>query len=248
MKKSISLFVLLTTLMTLLLTSCGSAGSGEVSYGIGIHKSYEKLDASESSSGKAGVIYTVASTLADKNGKIVKCKIDVIEAVSEVTASGEVEIPSDFKTKRELGDSYVMSTDPGKLKWYEQADAFARLAEGKTLSGVKNMVTGDGTGNGKVISAGCTITVSEFALAIEDSMKNMKDITLENIKTVKDIELKISTKATKTDATDSTDGKVTYTTALRAALVTDDKSVENTDISREITDSFAFDKNGKISK
>ena len=110
------------------------------------------------------------------------------------------------------------------------------------------MVTGDGTGNGKVISAGCTITVSEFALAIEDSMKNMKDITLENIKTVKDIELKISTKATKTDATDSTDGKVTYTTALRAALVTDDKSVENTDISREITDSFAFDKNGKISK
>jgi len=67
-----------------------------------------------------------------------------------------------------------MSTDPGKLKWYEQADAFAKLAEGKTLSGVKNMVTGDGTGNGKVISAGCTITVSEFALAIEDSMKNMK--------------------------------------------------------------------------
>ncbi len=248
MKKSASLIILLSVILTFTLTSCGSKMGGDVSYGIGIHKSYEKMDSSESSPGKAGVVYTVASTLADKRGKIIKCKIDVIEAVSEVTVKGEVKIPTDFKTKRELGDSYVMSTDPNKLKWYEQADAFSKLAEGKTLSGVKNMVTGDGTGNGKVISAGCTITVSEFALAIEDSMKNMKDMKLDNLKSVKDIELKISTKASATNATASSDGKITYTTMLRSSLVSDDKTIDNSDISREITDSFVFSKDGKISK
>ncbi len=247
MKKSISLFILLTLILTFTLISCGRTVGGDVSYGIGIHKSNEKVDGSESSSGKAGVVYTVASTLADKSGKIIKCKIDVIEAVSDVSAKGEVKIPTDFKTKRELGDSYVMSTDPSKLKWYEQADAFAKLAEGKTLSGVKNMVTGDGTGNGKVISAGCTITVSEFALAIEDSMKNMKDLTLDNVKSIKDIELKISTKAAATDATDSADGKVTFSTTVIASLASDDESLKETVISKEISDSFVFDKNGRIS-
>ena len=53
----------------------------------------------------------------------------------------------------------------GKAEWYVQADAFAKQLVGKTASEINGLQAADGHGNDAVISAGCTIYVTDFVKA-----------------------------------------------------------------------------------
>jgi hypothetical protein len=257
MKKIISLiFVLTFVFSTLVLSSCGKKNEGgmndnmgngtdgmnNLKLGVGVHSVMTQKSADGAKNGALDVTYTVAATVFGKDGKIVKCKLDAIETHANFSSSGKAITPSDFKSKQELGDSYVMSDDETKLKWYEQADAFAKMCEGKTVDEVKKLVADGGKGTDDVIKAGCTITVSEFALAVEKSLKDAKDYTAAN---VGDILLSLKVNANITDATDSANGKAELDGVFSAEAKNGNQSIAKAEKTNKA--SLTFDASGKIS-
>ena len=178
MKRILS-FLLLTLILAasaLSAVSCGAAV--EAKLGIGAVVSGASKDATDDASGSANVSVTAAATLFDKNGKLIACDIDVIDAKVTVNADGTYSIPETFKTKRELGDDYGMKMSDDQLEWYEQAHLFERFAKGKTLEEIKNLIDEKGYGKSNVQAAGCTINAFSFVLAIEASVKDQKTVTV----------------------------------------------------------------------
>ena len=105
--------------------------------------------------------YSVA-VLAD--GKVVAAILDTAEAeLKNVTEEG-AESVSFAGTKREQGDDYKMTSGT----WYEQADAYANSAVGKTASDIATLAT-EGV-------AGCTMPYStyDFKAGIEAAVKAAK--------------------------------------------------------------------------
>ena len=245
MKKTVSAVMLFAILISALsMGACGKNKQESAKIGIGIYRDLSAEDASGTKNGSVNAVSTVAVTLFDKNGKIIKCYLDTLDASYSVTADGKYvkAADEDVKSKRELGDSYVMSEDKTKLKWYEQADAFAALAKGKTADEVKGLVASGGKGTEAVLSAGCTIVVSEFAMAVAESAKNLKDVMV-NADPKTDLVIKHEVMAT--DATDSTAGKITVT--VKADGFINDKSDKTPTHTARSEYKATFDKNGKIS-
>ena len=172
MKKVISLVLLALALFSF----CGCAkNEGKLKIGQGVYVEAEKAkDAEGDRNGTAGATVTIATVLIDENGKIAKCILDSAEYSFSYTSEGKaLEPDTDFKTKREQGDAYGMKLYGGAAKeWYEQADAFCAVAEGKSIGEIKALLADGGKGNGEVISAGCTISVEEFIFAIEKAVAN----------------------------------------------------------------------------
>ncbi len=171
MKKIIALIVLAIAVLSLF--GCGKSG-GELKLGVGVYSSAKNAtDADGDVNGTAGTLVTVATVLMDADGKIVKCVLDAAEYTFSYTSEGKAANAGESKTKREQGDAYGMKLYGGAAKeWYEQADAFSSVAEGKTLSEIKALVADGGKGNGEVTSAGCTIVIEDFIFAIEKAAKN----------------------------------------------------------------------------
>lgn len=222
--------------------ACAKKADKMAKLGVGIYKDTITEDARSGKNGTLNVISTVALTVFDDDGKIIKCYLDTLDGSYEFTSSGKyIAGGEELKTKRELGDSYVMSEDKDKLKWYEQADAFAALAKGKTVSEVKKMVTDGGKGTSEVISAGCTITVSDFAAAIELSEKNTEDIM---ISADPRTDIKIKYTVSGRDATDTADGEIKV--MIKAEAFLDDKGDKTPSHTAESEEKIRFGKNGTV--
>ncbi|MBQ7365537.1 MAG: hypothetical protein IJW46_08060, partial [Clostridia bacterium] len=166
MKKFIAVALLVATLCTLLtLTSCGN----EYRLGLGVqYSATAPTDAEEDKAGATTAAYTVCAMTIDKKGKIASCSFDSFDAKLEYSASGAYTALKSLKTKREQGSDYGMVAYGGsKLEWFEQADALAKTLVGKSKAEIAGLVTADGKGSDEVITAGCTITVSDFIKAAE---------------------------------------------------------------------------------
>ena len=158
-----------------LLASCSrekstESSSGSVKNGTYI-KTVSQSDAGDSE-GKTEFAFTSAAVSFDKNGKVISCELDAADIAVEYTSDGKAVPVSDFATKRELGDRYGMKAGGAKAEWYEQADTFEKVVEGKTTEEIKKLVGDGGRGTDEVISAGCTISVEDFVKAIEKAAKN----------------------------------------------------------------------------
>lgn len=248
MKKITSLLLLLTLVIsTTCLTSCSKkeevADSIDMKLGIGVHKESKTSSAEESKNGALENVYTVAAVVLGSDNKIIKCKLDAIETSVAFTKEGKGVESGEFKSKREMGDSYVMSPDPDSLKWYEQADAFAKLCEGKTPEEVKSLAASGGKGNADVISAGCTITVSDFVSAIEKSLSDLKQY---NSKKTEDIKLIFKVDTKTTDATSSGNGTAEITGEFTAASLEGERIVITA--SKNDKSSVSFNSTGVVSE
>ena len=248
MKKITSLALLLTmVILTTCLTSCGKkedkVDSVDMKLGIGVHTESKKSNAEDAKNGALENIYTVAAVVLSSDNKIIKCKLDAIETSVAFTKDGQGVKSGEFKSKREIGDSYVMSADPNSLKWYEQADAFAKLCEGKTPEEVKTLAASGGKGNEDVISAGCTITVSDFVAAIEKSLSDLKQY---NAKKTEDIKLVLKIDTKTTDASASEKGIAEITGEFSAAALDGGKTVIA--VSKNDESSVRFNSSGVVSE
>ena len=249
------LCALLCLLMIVTLISCGKTEEPEkLKLGLGTYTETSATDATEDANGKASAATTAAVISVDAAGKVVACVIDATDATVEYTADGKAVANQSFKTKNELGTTYGMSTNPyaqdinkdGVVKeWNEQANAFATLVIGKTLDEIKALVVGDGENEGRgtadVMSAGCTITVSEFVYAIEDAFKNLTESEATANDTLK---LGVSTEQTCTDATEEKDGSNELETTFFAAAVNADSKIVAA-YSDCVAVTFTFDAEGK---
>ncbi len=176
MKKLFSVILSIVMLMSVVsLAGCGKAET--LKFGLGVTSYIENVkNADGDTNGAAEATSTFAAVLLDGEGKIVKCAIDTAAHTLAFTSKGEYVEASEFKTKYELGANYGMVAYGGaKKEWFEQVDAFTALVEGKTLQDVKALAATDGKGNDEVVTAGCTIIISDFITALEKAVNNAVD-------------------------------------------------------------------------
>ena len=136
---------------------------------------------------------TIATVVLDKDGKIVDCKIDVVQ---NKYSTGTSVVFSNLLTKMEQGDAYGMAAavnygmdwnNDGKvLEWYEQAATFAKYVVGKTATEVEAMTT-QTLPSGYVISdddallsAGCTIQIGEFKEAVVKACNDEQGVSFKS--------------------------------------------------------------------
>jgi hypothetical protein len=148
------------------------------------------------------------------------------------------------------GTSIDWNGDGKVLEWYQQSEAFSKYVVGKTAADVEAMATKVVEGAGYVISAddallnaGCTILVSDFAIAVEKAINSAVDTTATANDTLK---LGVATSQTATDATAEAAGSNKLETYLFAAAVdANGKVVAASSDCVEAT--FEFDATGKAS-
>lgn len=225
MKKFFSILLALAmTVSVFAIAGCG-AKSEEVKFGMGVYSAYSSVkSASEEANGSAEVTHTVAAVILDKDGKIVDVEIDAANNKGEYTVNGEFVAADGYKTKEEKGSDYGMVAYAGsKLEWDEQVDAFENLVKGKTIGEVKALVASDGYyGTDDVISAGCTIGVSDFVKAVEKACANATVCTAGKV----DLELGVvSFQKDCKNASEEADGVNEIDTIFAAALVGEDDKV-----------------------
>ena len=242
MKKILSAILLVALLLTSV-AALASCGGSKLKMGLGVYTATPTAtDATADTAGSGKVAITVAAVLVDGSGKIVKCVIDTAENTVSYTNDGKAVAATEFKTKYEKGDDYNMVEYGGSEKeWYQQVDAFCALTVGKTADEVMALVVNDDKGTDEVISAGCTITVSEFAKAVKKAVENATDS-----QATKNSELKlgVDTEQANKDATaDAAGSSQLDTTVFAAAVGSDGKIV---DCATEcVRVKFTFDVEGK---
>jgi hypothetical protein len=221
MKKFIC--VLLCVLMcaaTLTLVACDKKEE-TLKFGMGVHISASATDATADKEGQGKATINVAVITVDAEGKVVACQIDTADNTVKYTAEGKAVANDGFKTKYELGNDYGMSKI-GAKEWFEQADAFESVVVGKTLDEIKALVAEGGKGTDAVISAGCTITVTEFVGAIEKAFANLADSNATASSTLK---LGMNTNQSTKDATADANGQNQVETTIVAAAIDADGKV-----------------------
>lgn len=179
MKKIITL-ILSMAMVLVILAGCGSSKEAAVKTGLAVVSSVAKSADVGEKDGLAEVDSTVVAVTVDKDGKIVKCKIDVAQTKINFSNAGKITTPLDkvFKAKQELGTEYGMLKSSGiKKEWNEQADAFAAYVIGKTVAEIKGItVNEEGVPTAKELTASVTVHVTEFMDAIDKAVANAKDI------------------------------------------------------------------------
>lgn len=170
------------------LAACGDK-EADYKLGMGVEVSTSSsTNATAEKAGNAQVDATVAAVVVDKDGKIVACRLDAVQNKVAVSATGEVTVPTTFKTKMELGADYGMGGKPyspdndgdGRvLEWYEQSLAFSKHVVGMTAAEVAAMTTK--TANDHEIStdetllaAGCTIQITGIKAVVAKSANNAR--------------------------------------------------------------------------
>ncbi len=231
MKKILSLaLVVVMVLSVVALVGCngdkkpsGDDAASALKFGMGIAAGYgEAKNADGDTNGAGQVDSDVAAVLVDADGKIVKIALDTIQNKVAFTSEGKGVELGEFKTKYELGADYGMA--PAKIdkngdgvtkEWNEQADAFLKLAEGKTIDEIKALAAEDGYGVADVQTAGCTIHVSGFVSAIEKAVASAADSKATANDTIK---IAVSSKGSVTDATAEKEGLIQVDSTVVAAV------------------------------
>lgn len=124
---------------------------------------------------------TLVAVLVDDEGIIRDCIIDSIGAKVEFDATGTItsDITAQVKTKNELGDAYNMVAYGGAVaEWYQQADALAQFAIGKTVEQFKSTAV-DATGKapaGSDLASSATIYLGGYVSAVEAAVNNAQHL------------------------------------------------------------------------
>ena len=198
------------------LSACGSETT--LKFGLGVYTNVSAAsDATEDKDGEGKVAITVAAVTVDAAGKIVACDIDTIENTVKYTTEGKALANDSFQSKYEKKEAYGMKKYSAVgLEWYEQADAFEKVVCGKTLTEVKALIAEGGKGTDEVMTAGCTITISDFVYAVEKAYNNAADSKATAKSTLK---VAVYNEQSLTDATEEKAGKNQVDTTVFAAAL-----------------------------
>ena len=124
---------------------------------------------------------TVVAVTVDDTGVIHDCIIDSVGTKVAFDATGTItaDLSAEVLTKTELGDAYGMVAWGGaKYEWYQQAQALADYAVGKTVEELKSGAI-DETGKapaGSDLASTATIYLGGYVGAIEEAVKNAKHL------------------------------------------------------------------------
>ncbi len=211
MKKILSIFFVMIVAMT----SLSSCGMKEKEYILGIGS------AADATTANITLSETVAAVVLDKDGRIVLCRVDSVDAKATVT-DGDVDSAS-YKSKAELGDDYGMLTSGGSTlaEWDDQTRYFEDYVIGKTIDEVSGIKSGEGE-----LASGCTIDVSSFVKAIGAAVNSEHKVSF---KAKGDITLGVAMAM----SVKNKGGDAAYTCDMSAAVINDGKVISALIDSRE---------------
>lgn len=135
--------------------------------------------AANEENGAAEYDVTVVAVTVDANGRIASCIIDSIGTTFNFDAAGQLvtDVNTKILTKYELKEEYGMKKVTGKYEWYEQADALAKYAIGKTIDEVKNgAVNESGKAKDADLASVATIYIGGYVSAIEKAVANAQNL------------------------------------------------------------------------
>ena len=139
----------------------------------------ESKSAEGENNGEAKYDVTVAAVTVDENGVIRDCVIDSIGTSVAFDAAGllvDFDPAAAVLTKTELGDAYGMKAYAGaKYEWYEQAQALADFAVGKTVEQLKSGIAG-GYASDADLATTATIYLGGYVAAIEKAVNNARHL------------------------------------------------------------------------
>ena len=129
---------------------------------------------------KADYDVTLVAVLVDDEGIIRDCIIDSIGTTVKFDATGTIttDVTAPIQTKNELGDAYGMVNAGAVAEWYQQADALAQFAIGKTVAEFKSGAV-DATGKapaGSDLASSATIYLGGYVAAVEVAVNNAKHL------------------------------------------------------------------------
>ncbi len=178
MKKIISTVLAVVVALSVVVLIVWDNTRKSYQFGMGISASYGTVNnATATEDGSAQGIANIAAVIIDEDGIIVKCVLDCADSEFKFKNDGTAFDPVEYQTKFEKGYDYNMITYGGaKLEWFEQANAFAKVCEGKTIDQVKALVA-NGQSSDEVIKAGCTIYAGDFIKSVEVAVNNAKNTT-----------------------------------------------------------------------
>jgi hypothetical protein len=155
-------------------SSSPSTSAGSAKTGLAVITSLSKSTDAGEKDGLAQIDATVVAVLVDKDGKIMKCAIDGVQAKIYFDDKGQLVTPPEtiFKTKNELKEEYGMKKASGIGKeWYEQAEAFAAYVEGMTAEEVKEIKVDEQNYPTQTdLKASVTISIGGFMEGIEKAV------------------------------------------------------------------------------
>jgi len=139
----------------------------------------------DKTNGKVQVDSLIAVITVDtETGKIVKCDFDAAQTVVNFDIKGVVKSDktAEILTKMEKGDAYGMrkNSEIG-AEWFEQAEAFAEWAVGKTpeeVTSLKTKKVNDAhpqVPDDADLTSSVTITVGSFLTAVEKAAANLAE-------------------------------------------------------------------------
>lgn len=145
--------------------------------GLGVSTDIAKsTDAAADAEGLAQAYSNYAAVTTSADGIITSCAIDASQSNVNFSTVGVVtsDLTAALKTKQELGLDYGMlaKSTIGK-EWFEQANAFAVYAVGKTIDEVKGVaVSEEGTPSDADLASSVTIHVAPYIGVIEKAVAN----------------------------------------------------------------------------
>lgn len=126
--------------------------------------------------GTAQTDIALVAVTVDDNGVITDCVIDAIQAKIAFSAEGKIvtDLATEFASKNELGDAYGMKVASSIGKdWYEQADAMAQYAIGKTVEDLKGIAVNEkGAPSEADLASSVTLYIGNFVSGIEAAVNN----------------------------------------------------------------------------
>ena len=153
---------------------------GAVKTGLAIVTSIGKsVSATAEAEGKAEYDVTLVAVTVDDNGIITDCIIDSLGTSVAFGSDGVIttDLTAAVSTKNELGDTYGMSQVSQVGEWYQQADALAQYAVGKTVEELRaGAVSESGYAADADLAASATIYLGGYVSAVEAAVANAKHL------------------------------------------------------------------------
>ena len=145
---------------------------GAVKTGLSVVTSIEINDEEN----KASYDVTYVAVNVDDNGVITACSFDSLGTDVALDAMGDAN--GEVKTKHELGYDYGMvAYKASTMEWFEQADALAAYAVGKTVEELKTGAVGEtGYAQDADLASSATIYLGGYVSAIEKAVANAKHL------------------------------------------------------------------------
>ncbi|HON42719.1 MAG TPA: hypothetical protein PLM74_06265 [Bacillota bacterium] len=152
--------------------------AGAVKLGLG-----HDISTAKSKAAAAEVNLTIAATMFDKDGKVVRTIIDTAQTKVPFDKDGKVaaDKAGEFKTKIELGDGYGMRKASSiKKEWFEQIAEFEKWMVGKTVAEIKSLKVKQRDASHPAVpdvpelTSTVTVTVGDYIAAVAESYANAK--------------------------------------------------------------------------